>query len=133
MGFKFHSKHHQCEKSLKNIIMENVKEIQNDPDKRKKALKSTTCSDVIQLALHITMVVIGVQYKDDCTFPVPQYLMWGGGICLVFTILRIIAVLTPSECDDKFVVIISPLTSFCVALHNFMGIGCCIWTCWSSC
>ena len=41
--------------------MENVKELQNDPDKRKKALKSTTCSDVIQLALHITMVVIGVQ------------------------------------------------------------------------
>jgi len=101
--------------------MENVKELQNDHDKRKKALKSTTCSDVIQLALHITMVVIGVQYKDDCTFPVPQYLMWGGGICLVFTILRIIAVLTPSECDDKFVVIISPLTSFALLCITLWG------------
>ena len=45
--------------------MENVKELQNDPDKRKKALKSTTCSDVIQLALHITMVVIGVQVRYE--------------------------------------------------------------------
>ena len=45
--------------------MENVKELQNDPDKRKKALKSTTCSDVIQLALHITMVVIGVQVNNE--------------------------------------------------------------------
>jgi len=99
--------------------MENVKGIQDDPDKRKKALKSTTCSDVIQLAIHIAMVVVGVQYKEECNFDVPLYLMLGGGICLVFTILRIIAVLTPSECDDKFVLFISPLAAiavFCVTL-----------------
>lgn len=99
--------------------MENVKGLQSDPEKRKKALKSTTCSDVIQLAIHIAMVVVGVQYKDECTFDVPLYLMLGGGICLVFTILRLIAVLTPSECDDKFVIFISPLAAiavFCVTI-----------------
>ena len=45
--------------------MENVKGLQDDPDKRKKALKSTTCSDVIQLAVHIAMVVVGVQVCDE--------------------------------------------------------------------
>ena len=43
--------------------MDKLTSVQQDPNKRKKALQSTTCSDVIQLALHISMVVVGVQVK----------------------------------------------------------------------
>jgi len=99
--------------------MDRIKEVQEDPAKRKQALKSMLCSDSLHLAVCIAMVVVGVQYKDECTFDVPQYLMVGGGITLALTLLKVIAILTPSECDDKFVAFLTPMALFanmCVTL-----------------
>ena len=46
--------------------MDRLKAVQEDPDQRKKALKSTLCSDSLHLALCIAMVVVGAQvgYKS---------------------------------------------------------------------
>ena len=41
--------------------MDRIKEVQEDPAKRKQALKSMLCSDSLHLAVCIAMVVVGVQ------------------------------------------------------------------------
>ena len=41
--------------------MDRIKEVQDDPAKRKQALKSMLCSDSLHLAVCIAMVVVGVQ------------------------------------------------------------------------
>ena len=41
--------------------MDRIKEVQDDPAKRKQALKSMLCSDSLNLAVCIAMVVVGVQ------------------------------------------------------------------------
>ena len=41
--------------------MDRIKEVQDDPAKRKQALKSMLCGDSLNLAVCIAMVVVGVQ------------------------------------------------------------------------
>ena len=45
----------------RNLNMDRIKEVQDDPAKRKQALKSMLCSDSLNLAVCIAMVVVGVQ------------------------------------------------------------------------
>ena len=45
--------------------MDRIKEVQEDPAKRKQALKSMLCSDSLHLAVCIAMVVVGVQVGNN--------------------------------------------------------------------
>ena len=47
--------------------MDRIKEVQEDPAKRKQALKSMLCSDSLHLAVCIAMVVVGVQVGNNCS------------------------------------------------------------------
>jgi len=71
------------------------------------------------LIMAIVNVGIGASYQSDCNFAVPTYLMAAGGITLAFSGLWMIAMCTPSECDDKFARFLSPLVvfaQFCIAI-----------------
>ena len=48
--------------------MDRIKEVQDDPAKRKQALKSMLCSDSLHLAVCIAMVVVGVQVGYNALF-----------------------------------------------------------------
>ena len=62
-----------------------------------------------------------LQYRDDkyCRNDAPLFLLIGGGITLGMTALKLVAWLTPCECDDKLANFLSPLANlanFCVLI-----------------
>lgn len=88
-------------------------------DREKLQTHASTCTDCIQLALCITMVIVGAQYNGQCFVDVPLYLMLGGGITLALIIAKRIAILTPCDCDDKLVKFLTPIAGIvllCVTL-----------------
>ena len=91
---------------------------EQNPEERQKRKKKLVGLNFTQLALCLAMVIIGVQYNDqeDCrsgdSMHAPQYLLYGGGIVLVMTILNLVAYLTPCQWDDKIVDILEPIADF---------------------
>ena len=98
------------------------------PEERKERDKKLLLPNAIELALCIAMVVIGAQYSDpsDCrTGNVSLFLRLGGGIVLMTTALKILAVLTPCTMDDKIVQILSPVLEFvhlCVVIWGSISV-----------
>ena len=90
------------------------------PEDKKKHQRALLVSHFISLILYIPMVVIGCQNKVECKNDAALYLIIGGGLGLGLTLLKILAILTPSECDDKFANGLSPLASL-------FGFGVTIW------
>ena len=73
-------------------------------EEKKKQRRSLLIPNVIALVLlYFPMVIIGYRNNGLCEMDAPLYLLIGGGVGLFMTIMKLIAILTPSECDDKFV------------------------------
>ena len=88
-----------------------VKQQTASAEEKKKRQHAMLTPNIISLILYIPMVVIGYQNLDACEMNAPLYLLIGGGIGLGMTLLKIIALLTPSDCDDKFINVLGPLAS----------------------
>ena len=81
-----------------------VKHQVSSKEEQRKQRKSLLIPNVIVLVLlYLPMVIIGYQNNGLCENDAPLYLLIGGGTGLVMTVLKIVAILTPCDCDDKFV------------------------------
>ena len=80
-----------------------VKHQVSSKEEKKQQRKGLLIPNVVSLVLYLPMVIIGYQNNGLCEMDAPLYLLIGGGIGLVMTLMKIIAILTPSDCDDKFV------------------------------
>ena len=100
---------------------------EQNPEERQKRKKKLVGLNFTQLALRLAMLIIGVQYNDpeDCrsgdSMHAPQYLLYGGGIVLAMTILKLIAYLTPWKWDDKIVDILTPIADFAGLVVTIWG------------
>ena len=72
-------------------------------EEKKKQRRPLIIPNVFSLLLNIAMVIIGYQNNGLCENDAPLYLLIGGGLGFGMTLLKIVAILTPSDCDDKFV------------------------------
>ena len=88
-----------------------VKQQAASPEEKKRQQRAMLIPNFISLLLYIPMVIIGYQNNDECDMNAPLYLLIGGGIGLGMTLLKIVAILTPSDCDDKFANGLTPLAS----------------------
>ena len=73
------------------------------PEEKKRQQRALLVPNVVSILLFLPMVVVGYQNEGKCDMNAPLYLLIGGGLGLGMTLLKIIAILTPSDCDDKFV------------------------------
>jgi len=81
-----------------------VKHQVSSKEEQRKQRKSLLIPNVIVLVLlYLPMVIIGYRNNGLCENDAPLYLLIGGGTGLLMTVLKIIAILTPCDCDDKFV------------------------------
>ena len=97
---------------------------EQNPEERDKRKKQLIGINFFQLALCLTMVIIGVQYNDleDCrSGEAPKYLLLGGGIVLATTAMKLIAYLTPWKWDDKIVDILTPIADFAGLVVTIWG------------
>ena len=81
------------------------------PEEKTKQKRAMLVPHCFRLMLYIPMVVIGCQHNGECDMPAPLYLLVGGGAGFAITLLKIIAILTPSDCDDKIANALSPVAS----------------------
>ena len=79
-----------------------VKQQVATPEEKKKRQRAMLFPHFVSMLLYIPMVVVGAQNNGLCEMNAPLYLLIGGGIGLGMTLLKILAILTPSDCDDKF-------------------------------
>jgi len=91
------------------------------PEDRKKRKKSLVVPNIGTLAICIAMLAVGIQYNDEeeCKGKATTFLILGGGIVCATTVLKLIAILTPCEYDDKIMDILSPIadfTHFCIII-----------------
>ena len=97
---------------------------EQNPEERDRRKKQLIGINFFQLALCLTMVIIGVQYNDleDCrSGDAPKYLLLGGGIVLATTAMKLIAYLTPWKWDDKIVDILTPIADFAGLVVTIWG------------
>ena len=66
--------------------MDRIKEVQEDPAKRKQALKSMLCSDSLHLAVCIAMVVVGAQVGNNA-LAMFMTTMWNSVYSMILYIL----------------------------------------------
>ena len=90
------------------------------PEEKKRQQRALLVPNVVSILLFLPMVVVGYQNEGKCDMNAPLYLLIGGGLGLGMTLLKIIAILTPSDCDDKFVNGLMPLA-------GLFSIGVTIW------
>ena len=78
-------------------------QVSSKEEKKKQRRSLLIPNAIVLLVLYLPMVVIGYRNNGLCENDAPLYLLIGGGTGLVMTLLKIVAILTPSDCDDKFV------------------------------
>jgi hypothetical protein len=88
-----------------------VKQQVASPEEKKKQQRAILVPNIVSLLFDIAMVVIGYQNNGLCENDAPLYLLIGGGLNFGMTLLKIVAVLTPSDCDDKFANGVTPFAS----------------------
>jgi hypothetical protein len=59
----------------------------------------------------ISMLCVGAVHYDDCAFNATTYLVVAGSVMVALNVLTIIALLTPCECDDKLLKVMTPVFS----------------------
>ena len=87
---------------------------------KKKQKQAMLGPNIISLVVYIPMVIIGYKNNGLCDMDAPLYLLIEGGIGLALTLLKIVSILTPSDCDDKFSNCMMPVASL-------FGFGVMIW------
>jgi len=85
-----------------------------DVEKNKTSYLSNS---LVQTAMGLSMLIVGAVHYDDCYFNATTYLVVAGSVMVVLNLLTILAILTPCECDDKLLKVMTPLFSiaqFCI-------------------
>ena len=86
------------------------KKVKSPEEAKSQFRKQVLAPTLINLAVSIGMVIIGVQYSDqDKTESAAIFLKVAGGVLLTSSIIKIFAYLVPSIPDEKVVDIISPI------------------------
>ena len=97
-----------------------VKQQVSSPEEKKKQQRAMIIPNIVSLLLYLPMVVVGYQNNGVCEMDAPLYLLIGGGVGLGMTLFKIVAILTPSDCDDKIVNGLMPVA-------GIFSIGVTIW------
>ena len=102
-----------------------VKQQVASSEEKKKQQRAMLVPHTILSCFHIAMVIVGYQNYGVCENDAPLYLLIGGGLNIGMTLLKWLAVLTPSDCDDKFVnglIPVATLFSFCVMIWGSIAV-----------
>merc|ERR1712018_23816 len=115
----------QCSK-MEALKMENLQkryadETEEDKAKRRKQMLFPA---FIMLGVSVVMLVFGVKHDnpDDCPGgEATRFLTVGGAVLLVSNALKLLAFLTPCECDDKISDIVTPMCDFAYFITCIWG------------
>ena len=96
---------------MENLAKKYADETEEDKQKRKK---QQLLPAFVYLGISVAMLILGVKHNNDEDCPAgdnaaTRFLTVGGAVLLVSSALKILAYVTPCECDDKIAEVLGPL------------------------
>ena len=96
---------------MENLQKKYADETEEDKQKRKK---QQLLPAFVYLGISVAMLILGVKHNNDEDCPAgdnaaTRFLTVGGAVLLVSSALKILAYVTPCECDDKIAEVLGPL------------------------